>query len=229
MVAKAAAAKLDALMDNAFWLERWQRNELGFQLDDAHPLLVQCLSQVLSGQKQVFVPLCGKSPDMWYLAQFLRVVGAELSSIACQAFFAEQGMSVSPVHDAGFQRYEQGNICLWQGDYFALTKAAVAGCELTYDRAALIALPPDMRQRYAGKLMDLLPAGAKILLISLEYPQHEKQGPPFSVPENEIAALFKGARVDLLATLDITNKGFARRRFETTTLYEKAYCITLPH
>jgi hypothetical protein len=32
----------------------------------------------------------------------------------------------------------------------------------------------------------------------------------------------------LLAELDITGNGFARRRFDTSILVEKAYCITLP-
>jgi thiopurine S-methyltransferase len=228
VVAKTTTAKLAALMDAAFWLARWQRNELGFQLDDTHPLLKQCLLPLLAGHTQVLVPLCGKSPDLWYLSQFLSVVGAELSAIACQDFFAERGLQVKPRQQHAFQCYQFDNIRLWQGDFFALSQAQVAGCQLAYDRAALIALPPDMRQQYAVKLMALLAEGSKILLISVEYPQHEKQGPPFSVSQDEIAALFPAAKIDLLAQQDITNKGFARRRFATSTLVEKAYCVTLP-
>jgi len=71
-------------MDASFWHARWQQNELGFQLEAAHPLLQKWLAHVGSGKGPVLVPLCGKSPDIQYLANFSSVVGAELSPIACR-------------------------------------------------------------------------------------------------------------------------------------------------
>ena len=62
-----------------------------------------------------------------------------------------------------------------------------------YDRAALIALPPDMRKLYAAKLAELLQAGSKILLITLAYDQAQMKGPPFSVQDDEVENLFKVA------------------------------------
>ena len=62
-----------------------------------------------------------------------------------------------------------------------------------YDRASLIALPPEMRQRYAAKLAELLSAGSKILLITLAYDQEQMKGPPFSVPDDEVEQLYKEA------------------------------------
>jgi thiopurine S-methyltransferase len=215
-------------MEAQFWLTCWQNNELGFQLDDAHPLLQQCLPALLTGRQRVLVPLCGKSLDMHYLARFLPVVGAELSAIACRDFFTESGLNADVETLAAFQRYSSSDITLWQGDFFALTAAQIGECDLVYDRAALIALPPPMRCQYVAKLRQLLPAGATILLISLEYPQHEKQGPPFCVPQDEIRTLFEGCKIEPLATLDLTGKGFARRRFATSLLLEQAYSITLP-
>lgn len=215
-------------MDADFWLARWQNNELGFQLDAVHPLLQRCLPQVLAQHRRVLVPLCGKSLDMCYLAQYLPVTGVELSQIACHDFFVSNQIAHTVTAQAPFQCYHSEHIALWQGDFFALTKAHLAGAELVYDRAALIALPPQMRQQYAAKLKQLLPSGSTILLISLEYPQHEKQGPPFSVSEQELALLFEGAKISLLAELEQTGKGFARRRFLTSSLVEKAYSIRLP-
>jgi len=60
-----------------------------------------------------------------------------------------------------------------------------------YDRAALIALPPPLRQRYAAKIAELLPSGAKILLITLNYDQSEMKGPPFSVEDTEVKDLYQ--------------------------------------
>lgn len=215
-------------MDAAFWHQRWLQNELGFQLDEPHPLLQQCLNLVASSHTGVFVPLSGKTIDMTFLAKYMPVIGCELSPIACRDFFAEQSMIHQQEHTGNFNCYKAGNIILWQGDIFALTPTHVQGCTLIYDRAALIALPDAMRVRYVNQLRALFPQGGQLLLISLEYPPEEKQGPPFSVDEKEINRLFAGATIKLIASQDLTGKGFARRRFTTSSLIEKAYLITMP-
>lgn len=103
----------------------------------------------------------------------------------------------------------------------------IKGCQLVYDRAALIALPTHMRQCYVTKLKTIMPTGSQLLLISVEYPLHEKSGPPFSLDYAEIKRLFATDSVELLAEIDQTGKGFARRRFATGYLLERAYRITL--
>lgn len=214
-------------MDAHFWHQRWQNNELGFQLEQAHPLLCRLLPQFLRQHTKVFVPLCGKSPDLRYLANHLSVVGAELSPIACQDFFKEQQLEVTSSQQANFIRYFASNIEIWQGDYFQLQSGQVNGCRFVYDRAAIIALPLNMQQRYVEKMRQLLPAGSDLLLISVEYPPHEKAGPPFNVDYAQIKRLFYKESVSLLAELELTGKGFARRRFATGYLYERAYLIRM--
>ena len=47
-------------------------------------------------------------------------------------------------------------------------------------------------------------SGCRGLLITLEYPQHEKQGPPFSVPEAEVRELYgRDWDIDVLERRDI--------------------------
>lgn len=210
-------------MDAAFWLTRWQNDELGWQLEQPHPLLQQAPAWWLQGGP-VLVPLCGKSPDLHFLAKTAPVVGAELSQRACEDFFAEAGLSPHSEDLPPFRRYQYDNLCLWQGDFFALTAAQVTSCQRIYDRAALIALPARMRQTYVNQLRTLLPQ-AQLLLISLEYPPGEKQGPPFSVPDDEVRRLFSDCQIELLQELDLTGQGFARRRFATTVLTERSYLI----
>jgi thiopurine S-methyltransferase len=49
-----------------------------------------------------------------------------------------------------------------------------------------------------------LPRGCRGLLVTLEYPQHEKNGPPFSVPEDEVEALYgRDWTIDVLERRDI--------------------------
>ncbi|MDE2388435.1 MAG: thiopurine S-methyltransferase, partial [Betaproteobacteria bacterium] len=73
-----------------------------------------------------------------------------------------------------------------------------------YDRAALVALPPDMRQRYVNHLLRILPANTQILLVILDYLQHEMAGPPFAVSLQEVAALYQNrAEITVLSQRDV--------------------------
>ncbi len=211
-------------MDAEFWLNCWKNNHLGFQLEEPHPLLVAALP-ILPKVHRVFVPLCGKSPDLHLLAQHYAVVGSELSAIACNDFFAEAGCEPAKENFAEHVLFSHQQVVIWQGDFFTLPAAAVKDIELVYDRAALIALPGELRERYVQNLRQYLPK-ATMLLISLEYPQEEKVGPPFSVSEAEIFRLFAGAKISKLADVDLTGAGFARRRFLTSRLVESSWLIS---
>lgn len=210
-------------MDAGFWHQVWQQDQLGFQLEEAHPLLCAHFC-ALPIADRIFVPLCGKSPDLRWLAQHCHVIGAELSAIACRDFFRESGLMAAKSVVAAFQLWQATKYQLWQGDFFQLPAAAVEHCQLIYDRAAMIALPAAMRLQYAKQLQTLFPT-ATMLLISLEYPEEEMQGPPFAVFGSELRLLFPAAGIKLLATRDLTGIGFARRKFATSHLLEKAWLI----
>lgn len=179
-------------MDPDFWHQRWREGRIGFHQDKPTPLLLEHWPVLeLAPGSQVFVPLAGKSLDLaWLAAQGHRVLGVELSPLAVAQFFAEHGLTPQ-VHDSRYGRhYRAGEIELICGDVFGLDADVLADCAAVYDRAALIALPPPLRRRYVHELHALLPAGCRGLLITLEYPQHEKQGPPFAVPETEVRDLY---------------------------------------
>jgi len=117
------------------------------------------------------------------------VEGVELSELAVQAFFEEQRLPYKQVQLGEWRVWEGENIRLWCGDFFELTTAETGALEAIYDRAALIALPAAMRQRYARHLLQLA-GGCPQLLITLSYPQEEMDGPPFSVESAEVRALY---------------------------------------
>jgi thiopurine S-methyltransferase len=193
-------------MDPDFWHQRWREGRTGFHQDRPTPLLIEHWSTLaLARGSQVFVPLAGKSLDLlWLAAQGHRVLGVELSPLAVAQFFAEHGLTPQ-VHDSRYGRhYRAGDIELICGDAFALDADVLAGCAAVYDRAALIALPQSLRRRYVRELHAQLPAGCRGLLISLEYPPHEKQGPPFSVREAEVRDLYgRDWQVQILERRDI--------------------------
>ena len=179
-------------MNPDFWRQRWQDNQIGFHQAAPTPLLLKHWPSlgVPAGAK-VFVPLAGKSLDMpWFAAQGHRVLGVELSELAVAQFFAENGLRPE-IRDTHYGRhYEAGGIELILGDAFGLDADLLRDCDAVFDRAALIALPPELRRRYANELYAKLPAGCRGLLITLEYPQAERDGPPFSVPGDEVRALY---------------------------------------
>lgn len=179
-------------MQPEFWQQRWSENRIGFHQDAPTPLLLKHWPVLgVAHDAQVFVPLAGKSLDMaWLAAQGHRVLGVELSQLAVERFFAEHGLEPEIASSRYGRHYRAGQIEIICGDAFVLDAGILGQCAAVFDRAALIALPPEMRKRYAGQLYSQLPSGCRGLLITLEYPQHEMDGPPFSVEENEVRALY---------------------------------------
>ncbi|MFZ5657917.1 MAG: thiopurine S-methyltransferase [Pseudomonadota bacterium] len=189
-----------------FWHSRWQEGRIGFHQDRPTPLMLKHWPALaVAAGERVFVPLCGKSLDMaWLASQGLGVLGVEISQMAVEAFFAENGLTPEVVETRYGLEYRAGPVTIVCGDAFGLDADALAGCSAVLDRAALIALPPELRERYARELYPRLPAGCRGLLITLEYPQQEKAGPPFAVPEDEVRALYSPAwSVDVLERRDI--------------------------
>ena len=175
-------------MESEFWHQRWRNNQIGFHQENTNSRLTKLWPDLgLTPKDRVFVPLCGKSQDMLWLAQQgFQVFGIELSEIACEAFFHDNQLDYEISEQEPFKIYTAETITLWAGDFFALTREHLTSIAATYDRAALIALPEEMRKSYCYHLAQILPEGSQVLLISMEYDQSKMKGPPFSVVEDEI-------------------------------------------
>jgi thiopurine S-methyltransferase len=201
-----AACGSDSSADPDFWHQRWRDNRIGFHQSRVTPQLEQYWDAIdVPAGGRVFVPLCGKSLDLAWLASLgHRVLGVELSQLAVEQFFEEHSLTPTVLDASYGRRHVAGDIEIVCGDVFALAADVLAGCTGVYDRAALIALPPPIRERYAREVYSRLPSGCRGLLITLEYPQHEKNGPPFSVPANEVESLYsQDWRLRLLERRDI--------------------------
>ena len=193
-------------MQPDFWHQRWQENRIGFHRGEVMPLLEKHWQALqLPSSSRVLVPLAGKSLDMaWLAAQGHRVLGVELSSLAVAQFFEEHGLQPERRESPYGNHQVANHIELLCGDVFGVDAALLGDCAGVYDRAALVALPAEMRQRYVQTVYGALPSGCRGLLITLEYPQAEKAGPPFSVDEAEVRGLFSPHwQVELLERRDI--------------------------
>ena len=217
-------------MKKEFWLERWERKEIGFHQEEINPYLCQYWKELHHARAgEVFVPLCGKSRDMlWLHRQGQPVLGVELSAIAVQAFFEENGHIPHRSIAGKFDSYEADGIRILCGDFFDLSKDDLAKVSAVYDRASLIALPPEMRERYALHLVGILPSATQILLITYDYPQPEMPGPPFAVSTGEVEALYRGhAEVRLLAQIDALPQNQRLQQRGVSRLQENVFLLTL--
>jgi thiopurine S-methyltransferase len=217
-------------MEHDYWLTRWQQGETGFHQDEINVYLRQYWQKLdLAQGSEVFVPLCGKSRDMlWLRSRQHTVLGVELSTIAVQTFFRENGHFTQHKCGEKFERYEMDGIKILCGDFFDLGKNELANVNAVYDRAALVALPLEMRKRYVRHLLNHLPPATKILLINFDYPQSEMPGPPFAVSPVEVEALFhEYAEIKLLDKLDVLaqNQRFQDRGL--SRLHESIFLLTL--
>ncbi|MCB1994143.1 MAG: thiopurine S-methyltransferase [Geminicoccaceae bacterium] len=177
-------------MDEGFWHRRWQKNEIGFHEGAANALLARHFGEVFGRGGRVFLPLCGKTRDIgWLLAQGWRVAGAELSRLAVDQLFGDLGVEPAIAEFAGVTRCSADGIDIFVGNILDLTAGLLGPVDVVYDRAALVALPAAMRERYATHLRQLT-EGAPQFLVSFAYDQSRMAGPPFSVPGDEIHRLY---------------------------------------
>ncbi len=182
-------------MEADFWHQRWAANEIGFHQNQINPYLQRYWSALaIPRNEQVLVPLCGKSLDMLWLAeQGYQVVGIELSEIAVESFFKEQNIAVDKRQYGELTVWTSHQIKIYCGDFFQLNAADLKEVRGIYDRAALVALPPDMRQRYVEHLRQNIQPATQILLLTMTYDQELVAGPPFSISNNDVNQLY-GAR-----------------------------------
>ncbi len=175
------------------WIKRWQTGQTGWHKNQTNTRLIEfmdCLE--LRAGDCVFVPLCGKSKDMIYLlARGFKVIGVELSALAIVQFFTQNQLTYSVQRGAKFDIYRAPNICIYCGDYFALSAQDLKSVKGVYDRASLIALPSALRIKYSAHLYAIIPKGCKVLLLTLSYAQEKMNGPPYSVNEAEVKSLFE--------------------------------------
>ena len=178
-------------MEHAFWHARWQEGRIGFHQAQINPWLQKYWSHLgVAPDAQVLVPLCGKSRDMlWLREQGHAVAGVELSDLACRDFFTENGAEVTPLMLSEGHLRERDGIRLWSADFFSMGARHWGAVAAVYDRAALIALPPEMRRAYVQHLRSELPNRVEILLVTLEFAG--EAGPPFAVSEQTVRELFE--------------------------------------
>jgi thiopurine S-methyltransferase len=213
-------------MEAQFWRERWELGQTGWHQAEAHPTLVTRWGDLdVPEGATVFVPLCGKSVDMvWLAEQGHRIIGSELSEIAVRDFFAELDLFPTTRAVGHSTVFEAGPYELWCGDFFDLSPEALRGVAAVYDRASLVALPPNLRRAYATHMAALLPPGAAAFVVTYVYDPAEMNGPPFSVSDGEVRELYEGTfDVELLGVDEVSGRNPDLRARGVSAVHEELH------
>lgn len=180
-------------MKESFWYDKWNKNDVGFHENEVNPLLIKHFKKLnLVKDSRIFLPLCGKTLDIyWLLTSGYKVVGAELSQFAVSQLFKELGIEPEISIKGELEHYQAKNIDIFVGNIFNISKEMIGSVDAVYDRAALVALPPKLRNQYANHLLKLTDKAPQ-LLICYEYEQKVMQGPPFSICNEGIKQHYAG-------------------------------------
>lgn len=178
-------------MENKYWLEKWEINDIAFHEQEINADLIAYIDKLnLNIGDYIFVPLCGKTKDIaWLIEKGFRVIGVELSPIACNDFFAELNVVPHITKQSKFTKYQYENIQLLCGDLFNLTSMDLPAIHAVYDCKALIALPSDLRKKYIDHIVNCVGTKIKILLLTRESSCQVKP-PPFPVSKTEVDLLY---------------------------------------
>ena len=178
-------------MDAEFWHEMWERDTQGFHEAQGNAMFARYAPTVWPGTEQrIFIPLCGKTRDIGAcLARGWSVVGAELSQSAVEALFEDLQMIPQVAAKGPLTQYAAGKLVVFVGNVFDLDATTLGPVTAIYDRAALVALPEEMRSNYARHLVEIT-GGVQQLLVTFEYDQAAMDGPPFSVPSSFVENVY---------------------------------------
>lgn len=176
-------------MQPDFWRERWTQGQIGFHQGEYNRHLLRYVDTLHEGPARVLVPLSGKTKDLTLLTERgHEVVAVELVEQAAADYFHERGVPLSRSVQGGYPVLAGAGVEAHVADFFAVDPETVGPFDWIFDRAALVALPPEMRASYVPHLVRFIEPGGKILLLTFAYDQDRMSGPPFSVPDDEVRA-----------------------------------------
>lgn len=175
----------------ARWRAKWSTQQTNFHLDEEHPVLGRHFERLALPPRggRILLPLCGKSLDLEALAnRGYEVWGVDGAEAARTTFAAEHD---AVVEDDAVVLSTGARIGFYVGDFLGVSAADLSGTfDGAFDRGGLVAVSPEDRVQYAASLSALV--SGRVLIVAVEHDPFDggKLGPPFSVDESQVRALF---------------------------------------
>ncbi|NVJ65705.1 MAG: thiopurine S-methyltransferase [Gammaproteobacteria bacterium] len=214
-------------MDFDFWDNCWHRDSQPFHVTSEHPLLAKHLDRFDPDEK-LLLPLSGKSVDPIFLAQHqIYSTAVEFNPKAVEAFIKENKLAPKKSETDNGVQFQLANFEVWLADFFALTSEEIGLFSQVFDRAALVALPEDLRQRYAKHLASMLKPQAKIFMVTMDYDPEQMDGPPFHINQSQLQTYFPSAEIVEIDRHSLINNHPRWKELELSFLDEVLYQINL--
>lgn len=172
--------------DNAkFWQEGWDKGFTGFHQSEYNPVMKSYFADKELVGKNILVPLCGKSKDMFYLAsKGANVIGVEVVKSPIDEFFHENHIDYTCVGNLYKSKGLNGEISIYHADFFDIKLDE--RIDFLYDRASNVALPECMRNdQYYPAIKRLISSETQILLLTMDHNGARDFGPPYPVSKEE--------------------------------------------
>lgn len=179
--------------ENIYW-KREPGFVPGFHRDSVNQDLVKFYDKLIVKEaSRVFVPLCGKSLDIPWLAEKGHdVVGNEFSDIAVKQIFTENNLEFTVEETKDFSIYKavDKKITIYRGDFFKLSKDLIGDFDAIWDRASFVAINVDKRLEYTDLMFSLMKPSTNYLLETVSYDGTRYAGPPHYVTESSLDETF---------------------------------------
>lgn len=214
------------------WAQHWLHG--GFYVPTVTKMLEINIDKVVDGRSGVkfFVPLCGKTADMKWLAEMGHsVVGVERSQNAVRQFFEENNMSyteefVPKIPGAKVFQNMDKTLSLYQCDIYSFNSSFEGQFDAIWDRGALVVINPKEREKYAALIISLMAPGCRYLLDTMLYDPKRYAGPPFLVTDEQVQNLFgSDCDIESLQEEDALTEEWADSGLDSLT--EKVHLLVL--
>lgn len=215
------------------WEDRWNKAQTQFHVTRVHPMLEKHYHELTGGNTslRIFLPLCGKSIDLKWLADKGHdVVGCEGVDLGCLEFFEEQNIPytrqpLSGIEGAVYKATDGKKITLYRCDYFQLTSKLTGTFDCVWDRGSFVAIPTQRRQEYVNVTLPLLKNNTKYLLDCFLVDNKVFGGPPFNCTEEEVSKFFgKKCKSKKIDTKDAFTKW--QESWGIKSFVEEVYMLT---
>jgi len=151
----------------------------------------------------------------WLVDRGHEVIGIELVERAVDELHAARGVAPEVTRDGAVTVYRSPGMTVLCGDLFTIAPGCVAPADRVWDRGALVALPPDRRGAYVACLRAMVAGDWQVLLNAVTYDPAVMDGPPFSLTERDVRALYADCHVEVLCARDVIDEVSWRERGHT--------------
>ena len=183
-----------------YWNNRWKDGDIPWHCSVPNPYILKYFDLLTNGStehKSILIPLCGKSKDMLsFYEKGLSVIGVELSQKAVKEFFTDHNLSYTVKKFPSYDEYcnDDGRIKIFCCEFFDFNVSCCGGelFDYLWDFRAIVAIHPELHQKYINHIHSLLKPSGKGLLECFEYEFLDPVRPPVSISKEKLTHAMKG-------------------------------------